>query len=119
MTHNPPPDSYLHELLNLSARVALYDGRWLITELLERRAAAHTETDTRNTLNRRLDTIAELLTPCPAPDTTAGYDLCPCGRPTTWPCPTTRAAWLARGIDPTTETRRILDAQTAHATPGN
>jgi hypothetical protein len=61
--------------------------------------------------------LAELLQPCPAPDTMAGFDLCPCLYGGSWPCQTTRAAWLARGLDPATEVRRVLAAQVAAALP--
>ena len=48
-------------------------------------------------LERRLQQIAQRLTPCPIPDVTEGWDLCAHGLP--WPCPSTEAAWLARGLD--------------------
>ena len=48
----------------------------------------------------RLDIIATLIRPCPPPDIAGGYDMCPCGDGCSWPCPTTRAAWIARGLDP-------------------
>jgi hypothetical protein len=51
---------------------------------------------------RRLARIAELIKPCPPPHMAAEYDLCPCGKGSTWPCDTTRAAWLASGQDPAT-----------------
>jgi len=56
----------------------------------------------------RLDEIAALITPCPPPNVLAGYDLCPCGRGGTWPCSLTRAAWLARRLDPAAEAQRIM-----------
>jgi hypothetical protein len=59
----------------------------------------------------RLGLIATILTPCPAPDIAAGYCTCPCGLGCCWPCPSTMAAWLARGLDPGTETNRAI----AHA----
>ncbi len=46
-----------------------------------------------------LHAIAELLTPCVPPDTAAGWDLC--AHAERWPCPTTRAYWLAAHITPT------------------
>ena len=46
---------------------------------------------------RLLAAIGELLTPCPAPDVAAGWDRCAHAEP--WPCPVTRAAWLAQGLD--------------------
>jgi hypothetical protein len=48
-------------------------------------------------LEGRLLQIAQRLTPCPIPDFTHGWDLCAHGLP--WPCPTTEAAWIARGLD--------------------
>jgi hypothetical protein len=48
-------------------------------------------------LEARLQQIAQRLTPCPIPDFTDGWDLCAHGLP--WPCPTTEAAWIARGLD--------------------
>jgi hypothetical protein len=41
-----------------------------------------------------IQAIAELLTPCSPPETAAGWNLCAHAEP--WPCPTTRAYWLAR-----------------------
>lgn len=54
------------------------------------------------------DALAALLAPCPPPDVAAGFDRCPCGHPGSWPCPATRAAWLARGLDPDAEAGRAL-----------
>jgi hypothetical protein len=69
----------------------------------------------------RLAAIGALISPCGAPDVVNGYDLCPCGGGT-WPCPTTRAAWLARGLDPEEQVRlavagwqREFDAMAADA----
>lgn len=59
-------------------------------------------------LRHALDGVAEGLAPCAVPDVAAGFDRCPCGYGGTWPCPTTEAAWLARGVDPASEARRIL-----------
>jgi len=56
----------------------------------------------------RLDLIATILTPCPAPDIAAGSCMCPCGLGCCWPCPATTAAWLARGLDPDAETNRAI-----------
>ena len=50
------------------------------------------------------------LHPCSAPDVANGYDLCPCGSGSTWPCAATKAAWLARGFDPDDEAGRIMRA---------
>ena len=51
--------------------------------------------------------IVNLLNECPPPDVYGGYDLCPHGQP--WPCATTKARWLARGVtDPTAEARRLM-----------
>jgi hypothetical protein len=55
----------------------------------------------------RLDIIATLIHPCPPPDIAGGYDMCPCGLGCSWPCPKTRAAWLARGLDPDTEISKV------------
>lgn len=63
----------------------------------------------------RLKTIAALISPCPPPDIAGGYDLCPCGRGSTWPCPTTRVAWLAAGLDPTEEARAVCARAMADA----
>jgi hypothetical protein len=52
-----------------------------------------------------LTQIAALVDPCPVPNVTEGYDQCPHG---TWPCATTRAGWLARGMDPEREAARII-----------
>ncbi len=56
----------------------------------------------------RLDLIATLIQPCPPPDIANGYDMCPCGLGCCWPCPVTRAAWLARGLDPDTEIDKVI-----------
>lgn len=44
-----------------------------------------------------LQEIARRITPCPIPDVANGWDLCAHALP--WPCPTTEAAWIARGLD--------------------
>jgi hypothetical protein len=54
---------------------------------------------TATELEQRLQQIAQRLTPCPIPDVSEGWDLCAHGLP--WPCPSTEAAWLARGLDRT------------------
>ena len=41
--------------------------------------------------------IARRISPCPIPDVANGWNLCAHGLP--WPCPTTEAAWIARGLD--------------------
>ena len=56
----------------------------------------------------RLELIATLIQPCPAPDMAHGYDTCPCGQGCSWPCPATMAAWIARGLDPDTEINRAI-----------
>ena len=63
------------------------------------------------------DAIAALLVPCPPPDVAAGFDRCPCGHHGSWPCPTTRAAWLARGIDPDAEVGRVMADVAVEAPP--
>jgi hypothetical protein len=61
-------------------------------------------------LRAALDGIARRIEPCPPPRAhDLGDDLCPCLTGSTWPCPTTEAAWLARGLDRDTEVRRALD----------
>lgn len=50
----------------------------------------------------RLAVIAELLDPCPVPDLAADVDTCD-AHSEPWPCPTTSAAWLARGLHPAVE----------------
>lgn len=62
------------------------------------------------TLAERLTAIADRLTPCPPPDVFHGEDLCPCRYGSSYPCPTTEAAWLAHGLDPITETHRAINA---------
>lgn len=47
-------------------------------------------------LERRLQQIAQRISPCPVPDAAEGWDLCAHGLP--WPCPTTEAAWIARDL---------------------
>jgi hypothetical protein len=67
-------------------------------------------TATTLTPQERLDAMAERLHPCAAPDVFNGFDLCPCSYGGAFPCPTTEAAWLARGLDPVAESRRVIDA---------
>jgi hypothetical protein len=61
---------------------------------------------TATELERRLQQIAQRLTPCPIPDFSQGWDLCAHGLP--WPCPSTEAAWLARGLDRDAQVRAQL-----------
>jgi hypothetical protein len=56
----------------------------------------------------RLTVIADLLRPCPPPDLAGGYDMCPCGYGGSWPCSVTRAAWIARGLNPETEIDKVI-----------
>ena len=56
----------------------------------------------------RLAVTATLLAPCPPSHLAEGYDMCPCGYGGSWPCPVTRAAWIARDLDPDAEVRRII-----------
>jgi hypothetical protein len=51
-----------------------------------------------------LAAIADLLTPCTPPDTADGANLCAHAQP--WPCPVTRAAWLATALTTTSAGRR-------------
>lgn len=67
-------------------------------------------TATNLSAQERLDAIAQRLKPCSPPDVFNGYDLCPCGYGGAFPCPTTEAAWLARGLDPMAENRRVINA---------
>ena len=55
----------------------------------------------------RLTRIASLLRPCAVPDLAHGFEMCPCGTGGSWPCTKTIAAWLAAGLDPSTETARL------------
>ena len=61
---------------------------------------------TTQQLEQRLQQIAQRLAPCPIPDFSEGWDLCAHGLP--WPCPSTEAAWLARGLDPAEQIRAHL-----------
>ncbi len=65
----------------------------------------------RSCCRQALAAVAERLHPCPIPDVLAGEDLCPCGDGAGWPCPSTEAAWLARGLDPGAEARRLLRSE--------
>jgi hypothetical protein len=56
------------------------------------------------TPEERLATIAERVSPCPAPDVSQGRDQCAHG---TWPCEQTEVAWLARGTDYETEIAKV------------
>jgi hypothetical protein len=61
------------------------------------------------TTEERLAKIAELLpAPCPEPGIAGGVDACVCGSGETFPCSITRAAWLARGLDPGEEIQMVL-----------
>ena len=64
------------------------------------------------TSEERLTRIAELISACPAPDVMQGYDQCAHG---TWPCATTEAAWLARGIERDDEMRKLREYATREA----
>jgi hypothetical protein len=66
--------------------------------------------DNIEALQARLAGFAAQLPPCPPPDIAGGFDLCPCGTGSVWPCRRTRAAWVVRGLDRQTEVRRGLDA---------
>jgi len=55
-------------------------------------------------LEERLTGIAERISPCPPPDVMQGYDQ---GAHGNWPCATTEAAWLARGIERDDEMRKL------------
>ena len=57
----------------------------------------------------RLAKIAELLPgPCPEPGIADGMDMCICRSGEVFPCSTTQATWLARGLDPAEENRKAL-----------
>jgi hypothetical protein len=64
----------------------------------------------------RLQVIATLIHPCPPPDVMCGFDMCPCGIGCTWPCPTTQAAWIARGLNPDAEISRLMAEAIASVT---
>ncbi|MEU7631727.1 hypothetical protein AB0C34_17315 [Nocardia sp. NPDC049220] len=66
------------------------------------------------TPTQRLDAIATLIHSCSAPDIDASYDLCAHGQP--WPCPTTRAAWIARGLDSDQQIRTAIEAHSQRQT---
>lgn len=57
----------------------------------------------------RLERIASLISPCPPPDVFEGMDRCPV-HGGDWPCNTTKAAWLARGLDRSEAQRAAIDA---------
>ena len=57
----------------------------------------------------RLAAIASLITPCPAPDIADGHIACPCGYYGSWPCPATKAAWIAHGRNPDTEISQVIN----------
>lgn len=63
-------------------------------------------------LQRQLDEIARRVTPCPAPDVAAGWDLCAHEMP--WPCSITEAAWIARGLDRDDQVQRQLAGYLEH-----
>lgn len=71
-----------------------------------------TDQQSRNTPlseSQRLIYIADLIHPCsPYPDVINGYEICTCGRGV-WPCPVTKAAWLARGLHIHTETKAAME----------
>jgi hypothetical protein len=66
--------------------------------------------NTTATATARLAAIASLIEPCPAPDIATGHIACPCGSyDGAWPCPTTKAAWIAHGHDPLIETSQVIN----------
>lgn len=67
-------------------------------------------------LQERLDQIAGLIYPCPAPDVANGYDLCPTHPGWPWPCYNTKAAWIAQGLDEKAEVKAAMDQAMAHLT---
>jgi hypothetical protein len=78
-------------------------------EVLNVARAAERLADETERLTTRLAEIAKrLTTTCIAPDVYAGMDRCPCGYGGPWPCPTTEAAWIARGVTDLAATRRQL-----------
>jgi NTP pyrophosphatase (non-canonical NTP hydrolase) len=76
---------------------------WRTRALLAEMAEAE-----RDRLQATLAKIAESIDPCGPPDVANGYDLCPCDSGSLWPCSTTWAAWLARGLDPDEEVARVM-----------
>ena len=65
----------------------------------------------------RLALIADLLVECPPPRVADGDDRCPCRTGETWPCPSTQASWLSRGLDPDAQVRAVItdaEAELAH-----
>jgi hypothetical protein len=93
----------------LYTRLILIHGRQAAATLWQQAGGVSSAGLLRAERDRR-ERIADLVSPCPPPDMLAGWDLCPCGRGGSWPCDLTRVAWLARGLDPKTETRRIVHA---------
>jgi len=59
----------------------------------------------------RFAAIADLINPCPEPGVYDGNDMCVCRSGEVFPCSTTQAAWLARGLD-------IAEANRAALEPG-
>jgi hypothetical protein len=67
----------------------------LVDEVRRLRAAGHA--------------LAELVGACSPPDIAGGYDACPCGRGSSWPCQQTRAVWAIRGIDADAEIAAVME----------
>jgi hypothetical protein len=62
------------------------------------------------TPDERLAKIAQLLpSPCREPGIARGMDMCVCGSGEVFPCSITQAVWLAQGLDPAEENRRVLE----------
>jgi hypothetical protein len=59
--------------------------------------------------SERLAVIAGLISPCPEPGVYDGNDMCVCRSGEVFPCSTTQAAWLARGLDVAEENHRVLE----------
>lgn len=53
--------------------------------------------------------IVARIPECGVPNVWDGIDACPCGYGGSWPCPTTEAHWIARGItDLAAHQRRLI-----------
>jgi hypothetical protein len=98
------PNQYALVLGNTwASALAVYGTIEQISELLHQSQFALSNADNR----RRFASITDLLDPCPVPDMWNGFDSCSHGA---WPCPTTRAYWIANGDDPAIAAKRMIDA---------
>lgn len=106
-----PKQRELTDMFDTAPRTVSKAVRKLIEEglVISRAGSGVYVRDPHNTNDEtRLARIAHLLKPCPPPVRWQGRFICRIHPEDAWPCPVTQAAWLARGMDPAYEGRRVL-----------